>query len=328
MPDDVHPGTSETAVPRSDAETSALLEAAQRDATLLADRLARRGRAASALDRASADVTAMRQRLADESADVARLESFSATRVWAALRGDRAERLDAERAEQQSAEYAVATAEARRRAAAAELAAAEQAIAALGDVAGRRQEAFAVREAWLSTHGGPVAAELAEVAATVGRRRAEVVEIAEADAAAHQAGSALAAAADELRSASGWSTYDTFLGGDWIASMAKHQRLDQASDMVRAADAALAHLAVELGDVGERGVGPIGVEGLARTFDIWFDNVFSDWAVASHIKDAQDRVAEALSAVDHVRRRLAERREAVALDLTALARRREELLLA
>ncbi|PFG44416.1 hypothetical protein ATJ88_3140 [Isoptericola jiangsuensis] len=327
MPDDVHDGPPATGA-AGDTGTSALVVAAQRDATLLADYLARRGRAAAVVVRARDDVAAMRRRLADESADVARLESFSATRVWAALRGDRAERLDAERAQQQAAEYAVATAEARCRAAEDELAAAEQAVTGLGNVASRRAAAFAAREAWLVAGGGEVAAALSEVAATTGRRQAEIVEIDEADAAAVRAGSALAAAARELDRAAGWSTYDTFLGGDWVASMAKHDRLDRAAELVRTADAALSHLAVELGDVGERGVGPIGVEGLSRTFDIWFDNVFSDWAVAGHIKDAQDRVTEALGAVDHVRRRLVERRAEVDLDLQLLERRRADLLLA
>ncbi|PRZ09007.1 hypothetical protein BCE75_103136 [Isoptericola sp. CG 20/1183] len=310
------------------AALEARVERAQQDATLLADYLARRERAASGLRVAEQAVARAQELLAAESADVDRLESPSLDRLWATLRGTREDRLDTERAEQQAAEYAAAAAEARRAAARRELQVAEDAVVGLGDVAGRREQALADKEAWLWTAGGGRGAELVDVAERRGRRRAEQVEIDQAQEAADAAAHALEAAAGELAGADGWSTYDTFLGGDWLASMAKHHRLDRAAERVRVADAALAHLAVELGDVGERGVGVLGVEGLTRTFDIWFDNVFSDLSVARHIRASRDRVEAARAAVQHVTQRLADRRVVVEQDLVTLERRREAVLLA
>ncbi|WP_407320513.1 hypothetical protein UQW22_08595 [Isoptericola halotolerans] len=328
MADDVqdHPTDLDPAGP-DPAALEERVERAQRDATLLADYLARRERSATALHGAEQAVARAEANLSDESGDVDRLESLSLARLWASLRGDRDARLDDERAELRRAEYALAAARTRQEAARRELARAQEAVDGLGDVAGRRLQALADKEAWLWSSGTGRGAELVDIAERRGRRQAELVEIAEAQEAADGARHALDAAAEELAGADGWSTYDTYFGGDLLASMAKHDRLDRAAERARAADAALAHLAVELGDVGERGVGRLGVEGMARTFDIWFDNVFSDLSVARHIRDSRNRVDAARAAVAHVAGRLADRLTAVEKDLVGLDRRRENLLL-
>ncbi|WP_222428399.1 hypothetical protein, partial [Isoptericola variabilis] len=151
--------------------------------------------------------------------------------------------------------------------------------------------ALEAKEAWLLRSGrGAAVVELVDVARLTGELRAERAEIAEARQAAAQALEALDAAAEELRVTNGWSTYDTFFDGGMIASMAKHDRLDRAADRLRHADAALTHLGVELGDLGERGVAGVGIDGLTRTLDVWFDNVFTDLSVRSRIADARDRV--------------------------------------
>ncbi|MFI2295574.1 hypothetical protein [Isoptericola sp. NPDC019571] len=283
------------------------------------------GRELAAAEEALADARAS---LADEAADVARLESLSLARVWAGLRGDRAQRLDAERAEQQAAEYVAATAEARRDAAEREVRAVDAGLAALGDVRARWRTALAAKEEWVHGAGGPGAAELAAVAEQVGGWRAQQVEIDQAQAAAERAARALAAAEVELRGADGWSTYDTFFDGGMLASMVKHDRMDRAAGLLREADGALRHLTVELGDLGEQGVGGVGVDGLTRTLDVWFDNIFTDWSVRNRIAEARDRVAAASRAVHGVRQRLAERSAAAEAELAALAARRESLLVA
>ena len=62
-----------------------------------------------------AELRAARASLDDERGDVAALESFSPTRIWAALRGTRVADLDREQAEVRAAEYAVARIELRHR---------------------------------------------------------------------------------------------------------------------------------------------------------------------------------------------------------------------
>ncbi|MCA5894419.1 hypothetical protein LEP48_13835 [Isoptericola sp. NEAU-Y5] len=289
---------------------------------------ARRDVALAALREAEAAHATARAALDDETADVARLESLSLARVWTALRGTRDQRLDAERAEQQAAQYVAATAQARVATATRELAVVDEAIRALGDVETRWAAALAAKEAWVHGTGGRPAAELADLAERAGALRAQQVEIAEAQTAALRAQAALDAAAGHLRSADGWSTYDTFFDGGMLASMVKHDKLDRAAELLRQADAALQHLSVELGDLGERGVGGVGIDGLTRTLDVWFDNIFTDWSVRNRIAEAIDRVRAATTAVQSVRGRLDAREGDAAVALRGLAARREAVLLA
>jgi hypothetical protein len=289
--------------------------------------VARRARAADLVNTARREVAVVRSRLTDEAADVARLESLSLVRVWASLRGDRDERLDRERAEQQAAQYAVATAEARLAAAGRDLADVDAALADLGDVDARLRRALEAKETWLRSAGGATAAQLAVVARETGRLWAERTEIAEARTAAARATEVLDAAAEHLRSANGWSTYDTFFDGGMIASMVKHDKLDRAAALMREADAALRHLSVELGDLGEQGVGELGIDGMTRTFDVWFDNIFTDLSVRNRIAEARDRVHVARTTVGGVAARLDGRLHDVEARLTELAAQRERVLL-
>ena len=307
---------------RVQAELEAALEAAAEHA-----RLTHRLAAADAeLADTEAQVAAARSRLADESADVERLESFSPTRIWAGLRGSRESDLDRERAEQQQAEYAVAVVELRRDRARGACASLRAAYDALGDVAARRSAALDAKQAWLLETGAPQAEELAQVAADLGAIRSTTTELGEALEACDTALDELAQADNLLSSARGWSTADTFFDGGLLTDMVKYDRMDQAQALMRRADDALSDLGVELADVGMEPVGGVEITQLVRAFDVWFDNIFSDWAVRERIGEAAARVAEARGAVGEVRRRLvdrllqAESREAV------LVGRRQELL--
>ena len=307
---------------RVQAELEAALEAAAEHA-----RLTHRLTAADAeLADAEAQVAQARARLVDESADVERLESFSPTRIWAGLRGSRESDLDREQAEQQQAEYAVAVVELRRDRAREARASLRAAYDALGDVAARRSAALDAKAAWLTATGAPEAEELAQLAADLGAVRSTTAELGEALGAADTALDALAQADNLLSSARGWSTADTFFDGGLLTDMVKYDRMDQAQGLMRRADDALSDLGVELADVGMEPVGGVEVRDLVRAFDVWFDNIFSDWVVRERIGEAAVRVAEARGAVGEVRRRLvdrllqAESREAV------LVGRRQELL--
>jgi len=322
-----HAASFDPTAPPDPSAIESELAAAQQAVHEHTYQLARRRTAAEALEAARVTLSAARKKVADESADVERLESLSPTRIWAGLRGDRAQRLDVERAEQQAAEYAAASALAKVMTAERELAVIDAAIGALGDVEARRTRALAAKEAWVRGGGGAAAAELADIAQRLGAARSELTEIDEAAVAADQALAALRAAAEHLRSADSWATYDTFMGGGMFADMVKHDKMDRAAALIRAADAELAHLAVELGDLGERGVGGLGIDGMTRTFDIWFDNIFSDWSVKNRIAEARERVDTAGRAVDHVRSRLAARRRDAEGTVAAMAARREQLLL-
>lgn len=276
-------------------------------------------------ERRAADAVA---KLASELEDVARLESMSMTRILSALRGERDVDLNRERAEADATRYAAAEAQARREEAQRDVTSLISRINAYGDLEARRQQVLAEREQEVAADPGSaeVAARLAELATMIGAGQAELVQIDEAVEAAGVARQALSAADSVLGNASAWSTYDTFFGGGVVSDMAKYHRLDQAAQLIREADAALAHLATELADVGVGGVGGIRVDEMTRFFDIWFDNIFSDLAVRQRIREAAAKVDAALRGVLDVSGQLEARRAEARATLTELAAEREGLL--
>ena len=310
-------------------EIQAELEAALAAESERERRLARAARAVQVERDAGAAVDAARAELASEVADVQRLESYSTTRIWAALRGSRDADLDRELAERQAAEYAVARAESWLRVAREEAQRATGELAELGDVAARRRRALAAKEAWLSSSGLEVGRELTRLADEIARTRSTLNEVLEAAVAAERAAVRLDAALRMLGSAGDWATYDTFLGGGMFGDAMKYDRMDKAQALLHDADQALRHLAVELQDVGaSAAVEPLAVDGLTQTFDVWFDNIFSDWSVRSRIADAARKAARTAGAVQEIRTRLAQQERDLTEREAACVARREGLLLA
>ncbi len=287
----------------------------------------RRALAGQAEDRARTALERARATLVTEQADVQALESYSPTRIWAALCGSRDTDLARERAEQDAAEYAVARAEADLAEARRETSRLEAAATALGDVASRRARALRAVEDWVRATGSTVAAELDRVAHDLASARSAATEVREAVLAADLAATRLETVRRTLGSAGDWAAYDTFLGGGLVGDMVKYDRMDQAQRELRDADESLRHLAVELAGVGSGAVvGPLNVDGFTRTFDVWFDNVFSDWSVRSRISEAVAQVDAAADAVDRLRRDLRDRERALAVQQESLVAERDRVL--
>lgn len=288
---------------------------------------ARLERARQEQDAARAATDRARQDLATEETDVRKLESYSPTRIWAALRGSRDADLDREQAEKQAAEYAVALAEAKLLHATDEVQRSDARLAELGDVSSRRERALAAKEEWLTSTSDEVGGQLTRLADELASTRSAANEVREAVAAAELAANRLALARKTLASAGDWATYDTFFGGGMFSDMVKYQRMDEAQRLLQAADQALRNLSVELADVGVTTVvNGLAVDGLTQTFDVWFDNIFSDWSVRSRITEAAKRAESAADVVQQIRVRLAQQERDLAEQERAFAADRERLL--
>lgn len=272
-------------------------------------------------------VQATRARLVDETADVERLEGFSWQRVAAGLTGSRGAHLERERAEQAAAQYAVAVAEEQHRTAQADLAGVRAELSGFGDAEAELAAALDAQERWLSTRDPSVAQQLAALATRRGEALAEIEQTDQAGAAGMAAADLLGAAAQLLGEARGWSTWDTFGGGGLLTDMAKYDRLDRVSHVLRQADGALDAFSRELGDVGVGPVGGVGVGELGRVFDVFFDNLFSDLAVRDRIRDAEERVDRSRRHVAQVLQQLGVRRHGLGQEVAELDRRREAVLL-
>lgn len=286
------------------------LEAASQEAAVLETRY----------DRATRD-------LASEKADVDALERMSMTRIIAGIKGTRGVDLDREQAEARAAEYAAAEALQRLQEAQATAHSLRMRVNALGDLDARWERALAAREEELAASGDdPTARRVGELAAGIAEGEAQAREVDEALSAAHAAVGALQAARAKISSAGNWATYDTFFDGGIFADMAKYNRLDEAAALMRHADAALRHLATELADVGMAGTGEIGISDMTRTFDVWFDNIFTDWAVRDRINQAGGRIDHVGTQIDRLVPTLVARRDEIAARVAGMRGERESLL--
>jgi hypothetical protein len=182
------------------------------------------------------------------------------------------------------------------------------------------------KERWLQARNDPASARLCDIAEQRGRLTAEQRELSEACAAGERALEHLGQAVAKLESARSWSAYDTWFDGGIFASAIKHDRLDEVAARLRAADAALKVFTTELSDVHMAGVELVELSPLTRTFDVWFDNLFTDLAVRGRIIDAQQKVRQASGGVREIRATLNQRMQRCADELARLSAERVDLL--
>lgn len=296
----------------------------------LDDALARHAEAAAlraALAAARAEAEPLREqaraavaRHSVEADDVDHLEGLSLRALLASVRGSRAQDLHRERSEEDAAAAAAREALARLHAVEARAEDTERRLAGLRDTGAAVEAAVTAHAATVRAGGGPEAAETGAVLDELGVLDAETATLETARAAGLRAAAALEGAGRRLGSARSWSTYDTFAGGGMLSSALKHQHMDAASQEIAAAQAELVAFARVLDDPsGVAGLrADLGVDGLTRTLDVWFDNLVTDWTVRSRIAEAAARVDAALHGV---RSALA----TTAAEQARLAARRHEL---
>ncbi|MCZ8379193.1 hypothetical protein O6P37_09995 [Mycobacterium sp. CPCC 205372] len=277
-------------------------------------------------DASAAEAAQARAQLADEQADVARLEKMSLTSILAHLKGSHDDDLAREAAGHQAAEYEYLTRQARADADRKLVDHLEQRRARLGDVQARFDRALADKERWMRQHNGPQAARLVQIAQQQGGTAAEIGELGQALDAGEAALEHLRAAAETLDDAGFWSAYDTWFDGGMIASMVKNDRLDEVAALLRAADSALRAFTAELSDVHMAGVRLVELGESTKMFDVWFDNLFTDLAVRDRIIEAKEKVTEAITGVHRIQEGVASRIDEVTARLERLHADRVELL--
>ena len=302
----------------STEELFAALDAcAERDRLLtrLAAATTNEARAQRAADRASSQVSR-------ETVELKALEDFSPTQLWAKLRGTHSTDLEREQAELAAAVYQARIAEGALSEASSLVRQLRTALAALGDVDERRRRALDATEAELRRTGGPAAEELIDIATQLAASQADSREVGEAQRAADQADARLRAAISELSHAGDLADFDVFLGGGLLVDAAKYDRVDRAVAQLRAAGQALKALSSELADVRIPATPGLDIPELTHTFDVWFDNFFSDLSVRDRIREAAASSRRALEAVGAARTELGRRNTELLGEQERLAQRR------
>lgn len=116
--------------------------------------------------------------------------------------------------------------------------------------------------------------------------KSELIEIDQALQAGNVVLKVLEETLSDLKSAEGWSTWDTFAGGGLISDMMKYDKMDDAQAAMNQLSQSIRNFRVELKDVSvDVPIEFIGVSMGTKTLDILFDNIFTDWSVRDKIQE-------------------------------------------
>ncbi|WP_339194793.1 hypothetical protein MKY27_09985 [Solibacillus sp. FSL R5-0449] len=148
------------------------------------------------------------------------------------------------------------------------------------------------KQVWLMSNAPAAAKELTGIIEQELLCKQLKTEIHEAIDAGKQAFNKLTDAGSKLQDAKSYSTWDTFLGGGFIATALKHDKLEETNGYLHEAQMALQRFQNELLDIKEMRQSTLEVhtDGFVMFTDYFFDNIFTDWSVHSKITTAIDQL--------------------------------------
>ena len=240
-----------------------------------------------------------------EQKDVDDLERLTFAAIWANLSGRKAERLEQEEAEAYAARM-------KYEAAARQLREIEEEIlrcqAALREDEGceeRFRQVLREKQEDLKSQNGAAAGKIRSLEERLTEFQSRLRELEEALSAGETVRRQLDQVLSSLGSAQSWGTWDV-LGGGLLTDMMKYSRLDDAQRSMEQLQSALRGYRRELADVTALHIGDFRPEGFSMALDVFFDNIFSDWAVLSSIGRSREQVEALYRQVQNMQARLAE----------------------
>ncbi|WP_274309920.1 hypothetical protein [Solibacillus daqui] len=162
------------------------------------------------------------------------------------------------------------------------------------------------KQQWLAENAPQFAEKLTFIAEQQTLCKQLTKEIQEAIDAGNTALSALTDAGYALHEADSYSTWDTFLGGGFIATAMKHEKLETTNSYIHTAQMALQRFSNELLDVKDMrdDTIEIGMDGFVKFTDFFFDNIFTDWSIHSKITTAMNQISRVQDDVANTLREL------------------------
>jgi len=280
-------------------------------------------------DEAADELAVLRNREDAEQADVDALERPSLTRLLSAFRADRAETLERERAEAETARYQVAEAKTRFDAVRAEHLAARDRLTTLERAPAAYEAALAAKERHLAESGDPRGQALLANAEHRGRIEGELREIRQALGAADNAYQYLDQLRDRITKATLASSFDALSGpgGSAMEYELVAGQLDRvAEDGIHAAEW-LVSLRNELADVDEPmpDLPDVTVRIPKFTSAVYVNSIPIWHTMTAAIMKAGHNADAALTTVDQLRTRLEHREQTLLTALAEATRARDSL---
>ncbi len=135
-------------------------------------------------------------------------------------------------------------------------------------------------------------------------------------------------ALEQLEKADNWATYDVWMKGGIFSHMAKYEHIDQAEESFNRLNSQLDHLRRELSDVNLPGsVALTGIDSSTRTFDFWFDNIFTDLNVRNRIRDNSQQIRMLCGQINSIAGRLEGNIASIGQKLRDIELRKNELII-
>lgn len=304
----------------------------QRELDALRERMAQRREDQAVLERlrrqeedCRREVEARGARLDKEERDVEKLEKLTISSILASLRGSKDEDMDRERAEAYAARLRYQEAERQLAEVREEILDRQRRIQENAGCEAEYQALLREKEAELRKTNPALAEKLAELERRELELTARQKELREAEEAGRQALFQLDGAIGHLEDAEGWGTWDVF-GGGLLSDVMKYSRLDDAQQQISQVGSALRRYRAELEDVARTVEFDVKPDNFTQTVDIFFDNMFTDWAVLDRIRRSRDQMLDLESRVQSIQDGLLRDLEGTEAELEALRTERNELV--
>lgn len=269
--------------------------------------------------------SARQAQLSKEERDVTRLERISLASVWASLRGTKEEDMDREQAEAWSVRLKWQEAERQLAEVQSEIADRQARIEADAGCQAEYEALLREKEQVYREKDPALAAKLTELE----RRQMDLTrqwkELDEAVVAGRQALHQISAAFAKLDTAEGLSDWDIFGGGLWT-DMMKYESIEEAQMLMAQVQSDLRRYQAELADVAETARFELQFDGALSMMDVFFDNIFADWAVRDRILRSADQLREVEERVDRLQGKLELQLSNVEEELTKLRSEKDELV--
>ncbi|GAA0719692.1 hypothetical protein GCM10008905_08070 [Clostridium malenominatum] len=227
--------------------------------------------------------------LKDEEKDVERLQSLSITGLFYSVLGNKEQQLEKERQEYLGAKLKyeeccslITTLEK-------ELISYNEELNEYANVHEQYEELMKSKEKLILQGNDLKAKKLMELTEKTSDLKSNIKETKEAINAGERVREAFGKVISSLESAKGWGQWD-MLGGGFLATAAKHSKIDEAKNYVHEAQRLLGVFRRELSDVNLSSNIDINVGSFATFADYFFDGLISDWVVQSRINDSLNNV--------------------------------------
>ena len=267
----------------------------------------------------------LKGRLADEKADVDKLEGLSLTGLFYSVLGTKDERLEKERQEFLAAKLKYEVAVESLEDAQQEVQRLCDELAPFANADAKYDHLISEKEKLLASAGDDRAEKLLALSEKLADLNSDRQELQEAIQAGQAALNSLQQVSSELGSAANWGTWDV-LGGGMISTMVKHSKIDSAKEHAHHAQRQLRRFQEELADADQRLQVSLEIGGFSKFADFFFDGLIADWVVQSKIHEASSAcsstISRVTSAISECRRRLRETER----DIKTVAKGRQEFI--